>query len=301
MLSFKIINEDNRDEVIDRLSLAIPDADCEYMCEIIDSLLDDGECEYALSHSHGCLLVRIFYEKYFFLYPVALCDDADESLAAYAIREYTVREEIPLIYTDVPRDELGNLVPLFRHANIDATDGNGESFTVKIMSEASLFDEMPTVQLDGVLLDSITEADDSDYARLCKDEQTNAFWGYDYSADAENPCDSYFREMTEGEFSRGVAMSFAVRVNGSFAGEAGLYAFDLIGGCECAIRILPEFRGFGVATRALLALRSLAERAGLINLYATVDDRNEASKKLCDKCFEKWSTIGGRRKYYTKL
>lgn len=301
MLSFKIVNEENREELLDALTIGMPDADGEYMSEIIDSLLEDGECEYALSSSHGCLLVRIFDEKYIFLYPVSVCEDADESLAAYAIREYAVKEEIPLIYTDVPGEELGNLIPLFRHANIDAIDNDGEAFTVKIMSEASLFDEIPSLSYEGVCLNAITEEDDHSYAELCKDNDTNAFWGYDYSADVENPEDSYFRETAEGEFARGVAISFAVRVNGRFAGEAALYAFDLIGGCECAVRILPEFRGSGVATRALLALRSFAERAGLTDLYATVDERNEASKKLCEKCFEEWSSSGDRRKYYTKL
>ena len=301
MLSFKIINEENKDEILDGLIIGMPGADSEYMSEIVDSLLEDEGCEYALSACQGCLLVRIFDEKYFFLYPVAVCENADESLAAYSLREYAVREEIPLIYSDVPREELGNLIPLFRHANVDAQDGEGESFTVKIMSEASIFDEIPSIEYEGVTLDEITEEDDPLYAGLCKDKDTNAFWGYDYSLDAEDPDDSYFREMAEGEFARGVAMAFAVRVDSRFVGEASLYAFDLIGGCESAIRILPEYRGRGIATRALLALRSLAERTGLISLYATVDERNEASKRLCEKCFDEWSTKGDRRKYYAKL
>lgn len=301
MLSFNVLTEENKDGLIDRISIAMPESDYEYICEIVDSLLEDSECEYALSYSDDCLLVRIFDGKYFFLYPVGVCADSDESLAAYAIREYAVKEEIPLVYTDVPREELCNLIPLFRHANIDADDDNGDSFTVKIVSEASLFDEIPSISYGKVSLDAITEEDDGEYSRLCKDKETNAFWGYDYSEDEENPTDRYFREMAESEFSRGVAMPFAVRADGRFAGEASLYAFDLTGGCECAIRILPELRGRGLATDALLALRSLAKRAGLINLYATVDERNQASKKLCEKCFDEWSISGDRRKYYAKL
>lgn len=301
MLSFKILTEENKEEILDSLILTMPDSDGEYMSEIADSLLLDGESEYALAACHGCLLARVYDDKYYFLYPVAVCEEADESLAAYSLREYAVKEEIPLVYLDVPREELGNLIPMFRHANVDAQDGEGESFTVTIMSEASIFDEIPCIEYDGVVLDEITEADDALYAELCKDESTNVFWGYDYSADIENPEDAYFREMAENEFARGVAMSFAVRVEGQFAGEASLYAFDLIGGCESAIRILPEYRGRGIATKALLGLRRLAERAGLINLYATVDERNEASKKLCEKCFDEWSTNGDRRKYYSKL
>lgn len=301
MISFIIIKEENKDEMLDRLMLKMPEADLEYMCEIVDSLLSDDECEYALSCSDGCLLVRIFDEKYLFLYPVAVCEGADESLAAYSLREYAVKEEIPLVYTDVPREALSDLIPLFRHANIDAQDDEGESFTLRIMSEAALCDVMPSEEYEGVLLDEITEDDDNDYARLCKDRDTNAFWGYDYSDDNESPEDSYFREMAENELSRGVAMAFAVRVNDRFVGEAALYAFDLIGGAECAIRILPEYRGSGIATKAIFALKYVAKRLGLINLYATVDERNEASKKLFDKCFDECRIDYKKYKYYTKL
>lgn len=301
MISFKVLTEENKDELIDKFNIAIEGSDAEYLSEIICSLLEDDTCEYAVSHSTGCLLVRIFDGKYCFLYPVAVCDDADESIAAYAVREYAVKEEIPLIYTDVPREELGNLIPAFRHANVDAIDEDGESFTVKIVSEVSLYDEIPTVSYKDISLEPITESDDTDYSKLCKDKETNLFWGYDYSADVENPNDSYFREMVDMEFSRGVAMSFGVRANGRFVGEAGLYAFDLIGGCECAVRILPEFRRAGIATKAMLALHSLAKRMGLINVYATVDNRNEASKKLCEKCFDECCIIGDKYKFYSKL
>ncbi len=301
MLSFKIITEENKDEVIDVLTTGMEDADLEYISEIVDSLLEDSDSEYALSCSHGCLLVRTFNGQYSFIYPIAVCGEADESLAAYYLREYAVKEEIPLVYTDVPKEELGSLVTLFRHANIDAQDLDGECFVVKIMSEAALLEDFPTFDFGEISLDEINEGDDVLYASLCKDKETNTFWGYDYSADNESPADSYFREMAENEFDRGVAVALAVRVNGEFAGEASLYAFDLIGGCECAIRILPEYRGKGVATKVVSAIRIIAERMGLLNLCATVDNRNEASKKLFEKCFDDSTKIGEKRKYYVKL
>ena len=301
MLSFKIITEENKDEVIDVLTVGIEDADLEYISEIADSLLEDSDSEYALSFAHGCLLVRIFSDQYSFIYPIAACSEADESLAAYLIREYAVKEEIPLIYTDVPKEELGSLIPLFRHANFDAQDPDGECFIVKIMSEAALLEDFPTFDFVEISLDKIDERDDSLYAALCRDEETNAFWGYDYSADNEDPEDSYFREMAEGEFDRGVAIAMAVRVNGEFAGELSIYAFDLLGGCECAIRILPEYRGKGIATRTILCLRSVAQKMGLLNLYATVDERNQASNRLFERCFDDSTKIGAKRRFYLKL
>jgi hypothetical protein len=43
MLSFKIIDSENRDEIIDALTLGIENADLEYIDEIVDSLLADSE------------------------------------------------------------------------------------------------------------------------------------------------------------------------------------------------------------------------------------------------------------------
>lgn len=301
MLSFKIITEENKDQIIDSLTVGMADADLEYISEIIDSLLDEDDSEYAVSSSHGCLLVRVFDGRYSFIYPVAVCEEFDEALAAYSLRQYAVKEEIPLVYIDVPREELGNLLPLFRHANVDAQDEDCQFFTVKIMSEVSLLDVIPHVDFGEITLDRIVEDDDGVYAALCKDRDTNKFWGYDYSTDKESPEDSHFREMAENEFERGVAIAFAVRVNGKFVGEAALYAFDLLGGCECAVRILTEYRGRGIATGVLSALRSIAARMGLQNLYATVDAKNEASKKLFEKCFDECSDLGDRYRYYVKI
>jgi RimJ/RimL family protein N-acetyltransferase len=301
MISFTIINEENKEELLDKLLLKMPEADGDYASEIIDSLLEDDGCEYAVSSSDGCLLVRIFDEKYLFLYPVALSEEADESLAAFAIREYAVKEEIPLIYTDVPSIELGNLIPLFRHVNVDALDKDGECFTVRVMSEVGMLDEIPSIEFEGIRLDEITEADDSLYAILCKDKDTNALWGYDYSADNDSPDDSYFREMAENEFSRGVAMAFAVRVNGEFVGEASIYALDLLGGAECAIRILPQYRGRGIATEAISAIKYIAEKIGLKKLCATVDEQNEASKRLFSKSFDECRKENKKYKYYCNL
>ena len=301
MLSFKIIDSENRDEIIDALTLGIENADLEYIDEIVDSLLEDSESEYALAISHGCLLIRVFDSEYSFIYPVAICDGAEESLAAYSIREYAVKQELPLVYTDLPAGEIGSIAPLFRHVNIDAQDEDGESFRLRVMSEIMLLREFPTEILEGLTLDALREEDDGIYAALCKDKDTNSFWGYDYSCDNEDPDDSYFREMAENELDRGVAIAFAVRLNGALVGEAALYSFDLLGGCECAVRILPEYRGRGIATGSLRALKKICEKMGLINMYATVDSRNKASIALCNGFFGNGVQSGERTNFHIKL
>lgn len=297
MIFFKVLNVENVDSIIDGLIDSIEGCDTEYVEEIVGSMLGDDDFEYAFSAAYGCVLVRVFDGIYSFPYPIAVADDANPALAAWEIRAYAVRQEIPLVYTDVPREEIGRLVTMFRHANIDSADSYSETYTVKIPSEASIMPEIPTLSLGDVSLSPLTPEDDAEYARLCRDENLNKYWGYDYREDNPNPEDSYFREEAEGEFYRGISMTFAVRYNGRFVGEALLYGFDFMGGCDSAVRILPEYMKRGIATKALLRLKMLASDMGLSTFYATVEDENYASEALCDKCFRDVTLFEGRRRY----
>ena len=76
-------------------------------------------------------------------------------------------------------------------------------------------------------------------------------------------------------------MSFAVRREGKFVGEATLYAFDCMGRCDLAIRILPEYRRLGIAGRVLRGLIEFGPSIGLVRLRARVMAKNEASINLC--------------------
>ena len=292
MLVFKILTDENRDEMLDFLSENITDIDKDYTEEILDSLLCDEDSEYAVSSAYGCVMVRVFDGRYSFIYPIELCDDANATLAAASLREYVLKEEIPLIYTDVPRESLGGLLPLFRHANIDAADKSAESYTVSVLTEASMLDEVPRMYIDDITLDSLRAADDSEYARLCRDEETNRYWGYDYREDNPDPDDSYFRENAEREFARGVSISFAIRFLDDFVGEALLYRFDYLGGCDVAIRILPEYRKRGIAGQVLERLQEFAADTGLCQMYSSVNINNIASVKLCQPHFDSETNDG---------
>ncbi len=287
MISFKLICEDVAEEILGEINKTLPDADTQYAADIMRLLCeqDDGT-EYGVSLSHGCLLIRTFDgdEGYSFAYPTALCESADGTAAALDIRAYAVKEEIPLVLYDVPAEELSELLPLFRHANIDSEDEGNRYFRVRIMSELALTDTQPEYYgVFGIAITPLTEEDDSEYARLCMDKDTNALWGYDYSADEPDPEADYFRAVAEAEYYRGTSLSLAVRYEGRFIGEAVLYYFDLMGGCECAIRLLPEYRGRGYATEALRCLKTVARRLGLIRLCAKVDKRNSASIRMTEK------------------
>ncbi len=292
MLFFKDLSIETKDEIIDRVADAIYDVDTEYISEILDSLLEDEGIEYAIDYSYDCLLIRAFDGKYFFPYPVALTEFSNPAHAAWELREYSVKQEIPLIYTDVPRDELGALVSMYRHANIDASDPCAESYTVRIMSEAALMPEIPEISLADVTLSPLTPDDDELYAELCKDDEINKYWGFDYREDVTDPEDSYFREAAEGEFNRGISMTFAVRYNGTFVGDALLYGFDHMGCCQCAVRLFKKYMQRGIATQVLCRFKTLCFEMGLVRLCATVYEENVASEKLCKKIFDSYEYNG---------
>ena len=285
MISFKILSNEARDSVLSDIKKRYPSADTVLASDIMNiHLEDETDTEYAVCHSCGCLLMRIYDGEYRFIYPVSLCDEADSLEAAMDIHAYAIKEEIPLVYDSVRKKDLADLVTGFRHLSLDSTSDNNVFYRVRVHSELELIDEIPEYYgYSGVGLTPITEEDDADYARLCKDEDSNEFWGYDYSQDEPNPDDSYFRESAEAEFYRSAALCLAIRAEGRFVGEATLYYFDRKGGCDCAVRILPEFRRRGYAVEALRCLKTLARRIGIMKLGASVYRGNKASLIMTSK------------------
>ena len=304
MISFKILTEQVKDELLEQIKRATPDADITFASDNMTLLLegDDEEIEYAVTYAHGCLMVRVFDGEYLFMYPLKLSKSSDPLAAAMEIRAYAVKEEIPLVYCDVPRAEVGELATSFRHLTVDSDDPKDRFFTLRVSNELDLMDEEPSYfGYHDVAVTPLEPSDDEDYFRLCTDKATNVHWGYDYSADEPNPAKDYFREVAEGEFCRGAALSLAVRAKQSFVGEVTLYYFDFKGGCECAVRILPEYWGKGYATEALRAIKTLAKRMGLVYLYATVSAENKASIGLCEKMFNYSNKMGKNVRFTAKL
>lgn len=299
MISFTILTAENAEELFERGRNTIPDLDSDYL-EDIFSTLSEYDSEVALCFSDGCLLVRIFDGEYSFVFPIHLCEDADSEDALNNLRLYAIKEEVPLVLSDVPFEELGWVIPGFRHVTADAADRDGECYNLRVSTEAALLDEIPTLEFSGLTLDSLTEGDDALFARLCKDRETNKFWGYDYSLDVSDPEDSYFRIESEREFARGAAISFAVRQEGDFIGEATLYGFDYLGGCEVAIRVLPQYRRLGVAGKILDGLFDNAASLGLVSLSAQVMKDNIPSVGLCKKHFEEYSQINEKTYKFTQ-
>ncbi len=294
MISFRVLDETNNKELTDTLAGELScatvtisfDKAKQIISEIVLSLMTDEDIEYALAISHGCVLIRVFdMGRYLFLYPYEICEDSMLSYAIDDICEYAMRQEIPLVFSDVPREALPTLAR-FRHMDLDAEDSECESYRVRVKTECQLISEIPTVTYGRVTLNALLDSDTEPYARLCSDEELNSMWGYNYRQDVANPPKSYFLETARDEFSRGIALSVAIRTENTFCGEAVLYAFDGKGSSEVAVRLLPEWQGKGLGRQAVKGCIILARKIGLTRLFSVVKNENIPSQKIFSATME---------------
>jgi len=259
----------------------------EYLAQIVFSLDLSSDIEFAVTVCCGCAVLRIFdMGRYVFAFPYELTDNADIEAALDAVAEYAMREELPLVFTDVPPESFG-LFSGYRHMDFDAEDSECSSYRVRVKNECEMVHEIPDITVGRVKLNCLTEADIPAFAELSKDQNVNKYWGYDYRDDVMDPDDGYFFENAEREFASGVAMSMAVRVDGEFCGESTLYAFDGKGSAEFAIRLLKSKQGIGIGTDGVLATMAAARNIGLVRLRAFVMRENAASFAMLKK-------VGGR-------
>lgn len=283
MISFSVLTKENINQIYEDILAKNTSADREYLLEILSSLLEDDVCEIAVCAEDNCLFIRIFDEEYLFSYPVALADGIDEDCAIEKIRAYAVKEEIPLVICDIPAECLENTRSHFTKSQYFADDES--SYTLRVFSEISDFSvDFPIISGD-VSLDILTTSDEREYARLCRDAETNKYWGYNYKDDCKDATDGYFLDTAISERERGTAISLAVRYNGEFCGEAILYAFDFYGGAEYAVRLLPEFRGRRIGSTALDLMLYFCRQIGMKKLYTTISKENIASRKAYEKRF----------------
>ena len=299
----------------------------EELSEVVGSFLEmslDEDIEVGLTVSRGCVLARVFdMGRYMFVYPIEMSEESSAELAIEDIREYAVLEELPLVITDIPCECIGALAGKFNHTVIDRECG--ESFRLEARSECALLrGEWPEVTYGGLTLCRPRERDIPLIARLNRDPEVNKYWGYDVISDLGEVEDGYFAEYAEHEFNMGTSLSLAVILDGGccgdaddgarerglgemrgdagdgvrerglgeYVGEVILYGFDLSGGAEFAVRILPEYQGRGLGSGAVEALFELCSEIGISRLFGRVDEKNLPSVKLLDKYFERHDTKG---------
>lgn len=284
MISFKPITEENLECVISSVAKDVCPAARDNAREILEGLSFDADgVEFAVCIFSNCLLIRIFdMGRYYFSFPYEIGEKADVYAAVEEIRKYTLREEIPLTFVDAPYDTL-SIFKGYRHMDIDAEDEDGETYRVKIKTECELLDKIPELTYGRVKLNEISETDVSLYAKLCKDENVNKYWGYNYKDDVKNPSDDYFFENARREFNSGVGICFAIRVGEKFVGETELYAFDGKGVAEFSVRLFSEEEGKGYGTESVYALMDVGRKMGLVALRTSVMRENVKSVAMLDK------------------
>lgn len=297
MLSFKILDGDSFADISASLGkeLGAPEVAEEILASFLE-IADEG-CEVGISAAYGMLLVRILDGgRYSFVYPIEVAEDTDADGALISLAEYAMREMIPFHMTDAPREELDRIGRLFPHVEARAYDDDVDSFVVLIYSECDLVDELPAVELDGVLLNELCDADMASYAKLARNEAVNRFWGYDYKADAEGADDAYFLETARMEIAQGIALSFAIRegADEELLGEAVIFDFDYRGGAKLAVRLLPEAQGRRIGSRALAALIKLVGEIGVKMAYAEVRLENEPSIRMTSRYMQRGEDKDGK-------
>ena len=295
MISFTVLNNENIDKIVAEITSG---CDCseDLARELLDSFDNDDGIEYAISVCHGCVLVRVFdMGRYIFIFPITM-GLGNEEPALEQMCDYAVKEEIPFVLSDVPKEELEWVVATFRHMNIDAMD-EGYTFRLEARSECSLLDEEPELHTDTVSLTPLCEEDIPLMARLNRDGEVNKYWGYDYREDYGDVDDAFFLRTAREEFARGTALTLAIREGEEYIGEVIYHAFNLRGSAEIGLRLLPEYQGRGLGSETIDAIITLGRRIGLMSLSATVDKNNKRSRRLMSRRFRKVRVEGTRAHY----
>ena len=158
MILFYDLREVGARDIADRLP--IPDREA---LEIIEGYAD-SDADVAISGAFGCLIVRIYDGgEYLFSYPYPLTESADESGAVEEVSLYALREGLPLVFIDVPRESLPILLMGFRHADVDAEDETADTYRVTVKSECALIKKAPETNREHFI--SIITALKQNYAR----------------------------------------------------------------------------------------------------------------------------------------
>ena len=265
------------------------DIDEEYLSdalEIIEGISEtlSEDMSVAFAHLSGVLYARIYDgEKYVFPLPFMLSEDADAEGACIDLAEYSVRELVPLIITDVPREELEFLCSVFPHVDAFTYEDDDDSFYVKVNNECDMLDSLPCIELDGIVLDPLTDSDKERYAEICRDRELNKYWGYDVDQDNPSGESGFYLETVKREFSDGIAITLAVREGGKLVGEATVYGFDYRGAACIAVRVHKDSHSRGIGSRATKALIELAKDIGLDTLRAEIMEENVNSIRMTSK------------------
>ena len=264
---------------------------------MLDSFLEVGltGAEVYFAIGFDCLLIRIFDGgEYSFVFPLPFLDAADTYSALVAVRDYAVREMIPLILTDVLREDLCLVTRLFKMPEVRAYPDEDDLFFVRAVNECESVKELCPLKSERLCLDLLRDEDLNEYARLCQDREINRYWGYDVDVDNIDARREFHLEVARRELEHAISATLGVYRGGVLIGEAVLYAFDFSGGASVGVRLLPEYHGMGLGTEAMCLAVDLARKIGLDYLTAEVMKENKQSLKMTAKVMGDGIDFGDR-------
>lgn len=288
------IVEDGEREGIDRDELV----------EVLDAFrfMEQEGDDVAVCFLSGALFIRIFdADGYHFPLPVALTDGCRAEDTLTLLSEYAVREMVPLVITEVPREEVRSVLDVFPSVDGWTYEDDDDLFILRVMNECSRLCELPARRGDGVALAPIGAKHLSRYAELCRSNDVNRYWGYDVREDNVENTDEFFLEVIDREFRAGTAVTLGIFVSDELVGEGVLYAFDYRGGASVGLRLLPEYWGRGLGSAALGQLILLADELGISTLRAEVMEENERSLAMTRRLMREISRDGQRVYFSLKL
>ena len=255
----------------------------EYMLEVEKS---GAEAYAAISEGYISVMIDDGGER-LFSYPVSISDGKDESALIDGILELCRELGIKPCFIDTPRGALPKLLCGVKHADID---GDGEYYTVNIKNECMLLEYPPELMCEEIYLSEPAEKHAEDYKRLILDKEHNIFWGNDLRSELSDVDARFFIDEAREEFNTGAAITLHATVlsdNGEniFVGEGVLYRFDFKGGCEIAVRVLPEYCGRGYGRMIVDGILEIARGLGLSLVVCNIDKRNTAALRCFTKEF----------------
>lgn len=271
---------------VDPARIATLEAEYPDLTEEARELLDAAVSEdLPAAIADGSLSLRLEEDgRYAFTFPVLLDGRGDTEAFLDRWDRYILKEEIPYVLTEVPKEALARLSSRYRRTVKMPLDDGETFFLVRAVTEIEELEESPTLVGTCVTLTPLDAGDAARYETLCTDPDVLRFYGYDMRADAtEGTGGESLLGVAEREFATRRSLPLAIRRKGEFVGDILLYGFDAHGGASVAVRLLPDARGKGMASDALRTLLSYAEEVlGLICVTAEVREENIPSLRLFD-------------------
>ena len=150
------------------------------------------------------------------------------------------------------------------------------------MALADYIERKPTIETGRLLLRPMTVSDVNDLREWLPDRSLYAYWGKGPGRAELDPALMFEkRERASRSFHLGIAL----RDGGKVIGDIWIYRIEGNRMAAAAIRISRRYQGHGYGTESLSAMTQFCfENTELKRIWAEIDVRNAASRRMFEKC-----------------